>query len=743
MTKPLEKIINSEQSAFLPGRQIIDNIMLAQMIQDYCTRCNIPGILALLDQEKAYDRVEHLFMYKVLERMGFPMKITAAIKMLYHEASSKILVNGHLSPSFAINRGVRQGDPLSCVLFISVIEVLSRALKKEIKGIRLPDGSAVTHSLFADDTKVILSNVNEIPVMMKILHRYGRASGAKINLSKSSLLAIGAQETPDGPYIIPWARDGESVTYLGCPLGNKINTEEKWNEIMRKLQISASLWSTMGLSLKGRIMTANVMMCSRLWYHARLLPISDKKTKDFSKIIMKFIWKGKHNRVAAGTCTQAINQGGLNLIDIQHMIDAIRVQWVRRLYSNPKHQWKEITFWSLRNSSSIPEPGLVSCIWIQKLRSIHTDTLHPLWKCTLLSWKRLKGGLLHQPSTAQQTVHLPIWYNKDVIPLSSQKNKAFDKLRRLLRTATIGDIAEIGKGLHVQTDGIPDSRAQRSCQSSASKICNTIEENIRNLIVNGQIVPTSPLCISPLLGFCRNEEKLDLLDASVRKLRTLGLSPPNINMVNRLNALADEDGITLPWPKIWASTRNKQALRQAGDVHWLLLHNAIYTGTRLAAAFNDDTLAACNHCGERESAEHLFLSCTRVKTFWTHLISDWTEMFGGSNPNDLRWTTVACGFPNAWSKTQQVNECWPVFFLAGIWAIWTARNGLRYGDEIHNQYELGLRFQSRLSSDLRRIFAQHQSKKTLHQFTKRWSTLSGLYIINREYLIMKYKYIDW
>jgi len=207
-----------------------------------------------------------------------------------------------------------------------VIEVLSRALKKKIKGICLPDRSAATHSLFAEDTKVILSNVNEIPVLMKILYRYGRASGAKINLTKSSLLAIGTQETPDGPYIIPWARDGESVTYLGCLLGNRINTEEKWNEIMRKLQISASLWSTMGLSLKGRIMTANVMMCSRLWYHARLLPMSDKTMKNFTKIIMKFIWKGKHNRVAAGTCTQAINQGGLNLIDIQQMVDAIRVQ---------------------------------------------------------------------------------------------------------------------------------------------------------------------------------------------------------------------------------------------------------------------------------------------------------------------------------------------------------------------------------------------------------------------------------
>ena len=117
-------------------------------------------------------------------------------------------------------------------------------------------------------------------------------------------------------------------------------------------------------------------------------------------------------------------------------------------------------------------------------------------------------------------------------------------------------------------------------------------------------------------------------------------------------------------------------------------------------------------------------------------------MFGGTNTSDLEWITVACGFLKAWSKTQQVNECWPVFFLAGIWAIWTARNGLRYGDETHNQHELGLRFQSRLSADLRRIFIQHQSKKTLQKFTKRWGTLTGLFVINRDSLIMKYKYIE-
>ena len=80
-------------------------------------------------------------------------------------------MNGHITPEFNINRGVRQSDPLSCLLFICVIEALSKALRKEMPGILLPDGDRATHSMFADDTKVIMNNTNELPIMLGILQQ--------------------------------------------------------------------------------------------------------------------------------------------------------------------------------------------------------------------------------------------------------------------------------------------------------------------------------------------------------------------------------------------------------------------------------------------------------------------------------------------------------------------------------------------------------------------------------------------
>jgi len=94
-------------------------------------------------------------------------------------------------------------------------------------GILLPDGNKATHSMFADDTKVIMNNTNELPIMLSILQRYESASGAKLNMSKSSLLAIGSLHAPTIPSSIPWVADGEPVTYLGGLIGNAFDTSMK------------------------------------------------------------------------------------------------------------------------------------------------------------------------------------------------------------------------------------------------------------------------------------------------------------------------------------------------------------------------------------------------------------------------------------------------------------------------------------------------------------------------------------
>ena len=157
--------------------------------------------------------VEHSFLAAVLKKMGFPLRFVRWILMLYKDAASQVLVNGHLSPAFSIGRGVRQGDPLSCLLFICVIEVLSLALRKELPGLRLPGNTTATHSMYADDTMAILNGTRELPTLQRILDRYGRASGAHINFTKSEMLPLGMLKPDRGiPTNIPWADDGKTIT---------------------------------------------------------------------------------------------------------------------------------------------------------------------------------------------------------------------------------------------------------------------------------------------------------------------------------------------------------------------------------------------------------------------------------------------------------------------------------------------------------------------------------------------------
>ena len=108
----MSSIISPEQSC-VPGRDIIDNIMSVRDVIDLVTLNNKEGFLIKLDQEKAFDRVSHSFMFKVLNKLNFGNTFISWIKILYNDIKSTVKINGHLTPFFPICRGVRQGCPIS------------------------------------------------------------------------------------------------------------------------------------------------------------------------------------------------------------------------------------------------------------------------------------------------------------------------------------------------------------------------------------------------------------------------------------------------------------------------------------------------------------------------------------------------------------------------------------------------------------------------------------------------------
>ena len=114
----IASVVSPDQSCGIPGRFSGENIRLLQDVADFADGNGIGGAIVSLDQEKAFDRVEHSYMLKVLERMGFGSSFCQWVSLFYSNVYSAVSVNGFLTDFFQVTRGVRQGCPLSPLLYV-------------------------------------------------------------------------------------------------------------------------------------------------------------------------------------------------------------------------------------------------------------------------------------------------------------------------------------------------------------------------------------------------------------------------------------------------------------------------------------------------------------------------------------------------------------------------------------------------------------------------------------------------
>eukprot|EP00064_Thunnus_orientalis_P026045 superscaffoldBa00015062_g26506 len=126
MSLVLEEVIHPDQACAIPGRKITDSLVLIRDTICYARDRNIRLVVLNLDFEKAFDRVSHQYLFQVLLKMGFPERFIAWVGLLYRGITSKFVVNGHLTKAVDINCGVRQGCPLSALLYVTCIEPLAQ-----------------------------------------------------------------------------------------------------------------------------------------------------------------------------------------------------------------------------------------------------------------------------------------------------------------------------------------------------------------------------------------------------------------------------------------------------------------------------------------------------------------------------------------------------------------------------------------------------------------------------------------
>ena len=278
--KVLPHLINPTQTGYVKGRFIGESIRLILDIMEYTKRKDIPGVAVFLDFEKAFDSVEWNYIQKCLEATNFGPDLRQWVYVFYHNISSCVLNNGHASEPFLLERGVRQGCPLSGLLFVIAIEALAQKIRrsKMIKGIEIEyNGSQeIKLSQYADDTTALLSDSESVMQLFELLGLFERCSGLKINESKSELLWLGSWRHRKDK-ILNLQISEEPVYALGVHFTYERDTVLKrnfWGKLI-SLKKLLNIWSQRDISVYSKINLVKSLALSKLVFICSVMELQN------------------------------------------------------------------------------------------------------------------------------------------------------------------------------------------------------------------------------------------------------------------------------------------------------------------------------------------------------------------------------------------------------------------------------------------------------------------------------------
>ena len=618
----LPSVISEEQTCSLKGRKISHNLSTVRDCVRIAQDDNLDACMISVDQMKAFDRVSWTFLFKILSRMNFSPDFLSWVKLLYTDISSCVKINGTFSDSFVVERGVRQGCPLSPLLYVIFSEALNAVINEnpDIKGFVI-NSFEIKLSQFADDLTSLLIGDRSIFSLFKSLNSFERVSGALVNPLKTKAIWLGRNiGRLDKPLGLDWT-DG-SIEILGILFGNNPHLISKmWKQRNSSVRRTLAPWGKSNLSLAGKMAVIKQLVLPKISYLAVVFPPSKTQTASLTQILEDFLWNGKRPKVSTKLLHLPFERGGKGLTNLELFARSLTLNLVKDIFSSHALHWPSCTFYFLNRYKNL---NLYKGIFKVSLSARAIDRANlPFWyKFLLESWLLLTQNKRPATTSAINLREEPIFYNPLHVNTCKPPPNWYPSATN--PPNLVGDLYHEGTPTSPMTlVQLNKERGTNLTLTQFDKVKKAIPAEWHKTIVSTRVLPEveesplqifastnkgqTPTCIK--LFTCKMFYKEISLDVFLKTEKDL--STRKTWFLSRWIDLGKVN-----WPKVFSYFGTNRVNSNIADIIFRHIHSGIWNRIRLfKAKLEEHTL--CTRCyAVPESYSHIFVDCQYSSKIW-------------------------------------------------------------------------------------------------------------------------------